>query len=64
MVWRRRFSARGDLGWVLGSGGRDGAGPGRGDGFESLPFVGSVAFDRLDNVGDQVVAAFDLNVDL
>lgn len=44
-----------------GVGGAEGAGPG--DGFESLPFVGLVAFDTLDECGDQIVAAFQLHLD-
>ena len=34
------------------------------DGLEGLPLVGGVALHRLDQVGDEVVAALELHVDL
>jgi hypothetical protein len=50
------------VGGVAGHG--DGGVAGADDGLEGLPLVRGVALDGLDEVGDEVVAALELDVDL
>ena len=41
----------------------DGPLTGLGDGFQGLPFMPGIPLNRFDEVGDEVVAAFKLDVD-
>ena len=50
--------------FVGGEGDAGGFGAGVDDGFERTFFVGGVAFDRTDQIGNEVVAALELDVDL